>query len=241
VKKQLTASAIKLILKTSAKQKLRNSGAKKAAAFESFAFDDRNMSTPVFFVTKDAKNGALRRFRPKRVLGLGWEMLHEEGYIDYLEFYGKNMFRWTASIAKGRQSAAENYPNTEGIIHHNGTLMFVSKVEKKFIFLDLDKGYYAVKNTRQENLREGGNFGDEPDQLLSVSGKILFTEDGGSSPGLYVYIDNLWKTLVEAGSRRFAGDETTRIAFSPDRKFLLFCFRENGNLYQLSRVDGLPF
>lgn len=216
-------------------------GGKEGGAFEAFAYDDRNVSAPVFFVTEDAQNGALRRFRPKRSVRMGWELLHEDGFVDYLEFYGKNQFRWTASIAKGRKSAAENYQNTEGIVHHNGTLMFLSKVEKKIISLDLDRGYYTIKSTRQENLKGGGTFKDEPDQLLRISGKILFTEDGGSSPGLYVYSDNVWKTLAETNASRFAADETTGIAVSPSREFIFFCFQENGVLYQLSRVDGNPF
>lgn len=36
-------------------------------------------------------------------------------------------------------------------------------------------------------------------------------------------------------------DETTGLAFSPDGKHLLFAYQETGVLYDITRVDGLPF
>lgn len=36
-------------------------------------------------------------------------------------------------------------------------------------------------------------------------------------------------------------DETTGLAFSPDAKHLYFAYQETGILYDITRVDGLPF
>jgi secreted PhoX family phosphatase len=88
----------------------------------------------------------------------------------------------------------------------------------------------------------GGSFGSSPDHLLTFSdGMLYFTEDGGESPGIYVYDGFNYKTLLEATSTVFMGDETTGIAFSPDHRFMIFCLQHKGQCFQASRIDGQPF
>jgi len=36
-------------------------------------------------------------------------------------------------------------------------------------------------------------------------------------------------------------DETTGLAFSPDAKHLYFAYQETGLLFDITRIDGLPF
>lgn len=218
-------------------------GGSQGGFFEAMAYDDRSSNAhPTFYVTEDSENGAIRRFRPDSSAPDGWQMLHGKGTLDYLEIVDNKTFRWTSSLAKGRQSAQDHVQYCEGIAHHDGILMFVSKKQKELFRLDLDKKTYAVETTKAVNLSGGGSFGNGPDHLLVDSdGTLYFTEDGGSSPGVFVYDGNKYRALLEADDARFNGDETTGIAFSPDRKFLFVCIQEYGILFQVSRVDQRPF
>jgi len=210
--------------------------------FEAFAYDDRNPDAPVFYVTEDVPNGALRRFRPDDSELYGWSMLHGKGTIDYLQILDDNKFRWTSSLSKGRQSAQDAFQHCEGIAYLDGILMFVSKTQKELFRLDLQDMTYTVETTRAPDLEGGGSFGSGPDHLLVDSaGYLFFTEDGGSTPGVFAYDGSEYLALLEADSERYNGDETTGIAFSPDRKFLFVCIQEYGVLFQVSREDGLPF
>lgn len=218
-------------------------GGANGGAFEAFAYDARNPAEPQFFVTEDSKDGALRRFRPPPGATSGWSMLHhDEGVLDYLEFLPGNKFHWTDSLTKGRESALSHFRNSEGITIHEGVLYFVSKVQKELFRLDLDNMTYSVESTQTGELEGGGSFGSGPDHLLSTSGGLLyFTEDGGRTPGVFVYDGVEYKALLEADSPMYVGDETTGIAFSPDRKTLLFCLQESGVCFQVSRIDGRAF
>jgi len=218
-------------------------GGSQGGFFEAMAYDDRSSSShPTFYVTEDAGNGAIRRFRPDSSAPDGWDMLHGDGTLDYLEIVDDKTFRWTSSLTKGRQSAQDHFQYCEGIAHHDGILMFVSKSQQELFRLDLEQKTYTVETTKAMNLSGGGSFGNGPDHLLVDSGGTLyFTEDGGSSPGVFVYDGNKYRTLLEADDARFDGDETTGIAFSPDHKFLFVCIQEYGILFQVSRVDQQPF
>ena len=120
--------------------------------------------------------------------------------------------------------------------------MFVSKVQNELFRLDLDNGTYSVETTIAKGLKGGGSFGNGPDHLLATSeGLLYFSEDGGPDPGVYVYDGSQYKALVEAYTGRYKNDETTGIAISPDQKHIFFCIQEAGVLFQVSRVDGLPF
>lgn len=208
--------------------------------FESMAYDGRDPDHPKFFVTEDHERGALRRFTPGCV-PVGWDMLHTEGTIDYLEFLPGNKFQWTSSLARGRQSAFDYYKNVEGISHDNGILSFVAKKEKEIFYLDLDARTYTKDTTIRQGISGGGSFGAQPDQLMLYSDVLYFTEDGGRSPGIYAHDGSRVYTLVEGYSEDYHTDETTGYAFSPDGTKLYFCIQEIGYLFQLERKDGRAF
>lgn len=214
-------------------------GGNDGGVFEAFAYDARNPSSPSFFVTEDLADGALRRFRPSEKGSLDWSTLHSGGTIDYLQFLPNKTFRWTSSLSTGRQSANDFYKNSEGIAHRNGILKFVSKTQREMFRLDLDKMTYTVTSTSTSGLAGGGRFEAEPDHLLATAdGLLYFTEDGGSTPGVFVYDGSNYFALLESD---YSGDETTGIAFSPDRKYMFFCIQERGLLFQVSRLDGHSF
>lgn len=207
--------------------------------FEAFTYDVRNPSAPSFFVTEDLPDGALRRFRPNAGTPFDWSMLHAAGTIDYLQLLPDKTFRWTSSMDKGRQSANEYFKNSEGIAHRNGVLMFVAKAHRKLFRLDLDKMTYTVTSTSTGGLVGGGNFEGEPDHVLAATdGPIYLSEDGGATPGVFLYDGSKFMAVLESD---YGGDETTGIAFSPDRKFMFFAVQERGLLYQVWREDGRPF
>lgn len=84
-------------------------GGLEGGQFEAFTSDHRNQSAPQFFVSEDKFNGAVRRWRPKQGTSFGWEMLHGEGELDYLEFLPGNRFQWTSNLKAGRTSARMFY------------------------------------------------------------------------------------------------------------------------------------
>jgi hypothetical protein len=217
-------------------------GGLEGGSFEAFAYAFVNTNRPVFFVTEDTIRGALRRFRPDSEQPLGWSMLEGGGKIDYLEFLPENRFRWTESLSDARLSAYNYYQNCEGIIYHDGELMFVSKVQKELFRLDLEEGTYKVESTLARDLEGGGSFGDQPDEMFTAGDDLIyFTEDGGRTPGVYAYDGYRYVTMLEADADIYKGDETTGLAFSPDGMFFYFCIQEIGFLFQAQRSDGLPF
>jgi uncharacterized protein len=216
-------------------------GGSSGGAFEAFAFDARNAARPSFFVTEDASNGALRRYRPKEGTELSWNMLHGSGgTMDYLEFLPNKAFRWTTSLSNGRNSAAEYFPKAEGIAVRQGKLYFVSKKKKQLYTLDLNKSTYTVVSTATDDLPGGGKLDAEPDHVVvaSKSGLLILTEDGESTPGLFAYDGSKYLAYFESN---YDGDEVVGIAFSPDRKFMFVCIQDAGLLYQVSRTDGGTF
>ena len=208
--------------------------------FEAFAYDVRNSSSPYFFVTEDAKDGALRRYSPSKDIEMGWDMLHGKGgTIEYLEILPDNRFRWTDSLSAGRESAELYYRNSEGIAVQNGRLAFVSKAQRQLFTLDLDRFTYTVISTKTSVLPGGGTFESQPDHVIAMSGGVLLlSEDGGPTPGLYAYDGSKYLTFFESN---FADDEVVGIGFSPDRKYMFVGVQEIGRLYQVWRTDGLLF
>jgi secreted PhoX family phosphatase len=85
----------------------------------------------------------------------------------------------------------------------------------------------------------GGSFDAQPDHLIvSPSGTIVLTEDGGSTPGTFAYDGSKYLTYFET---TFSGDEMTGIAFSPDRMYMFVCVQSVGLMFQIYRDDGQPF
>ena len=240
-------------------QKLTMSGF-WGGTYEAFAYDVRptTQTPPSFYITEDASDGTMRRYRPPANTEMGWDMLHQsKGIVDYLELIPSNMtFRWTTDMSTGRTSANLYYRNSEGIAIHNGTLAFVSKKEKLLFLLDLDALTYTAVSTEtppSTTLPNGGSFDAQPDHVVSYTtntttatqsnaGNILFlTEDGGPTPGLFAYDGTEYFTVLESALGRYDDDEVTGIAFSPDGTVMYVCLQDAGILLQIRRNDAQPF
>lgn len=88
--------------------------------FESVACDNSNPTKPIFYLTEDAEDGALRRYRPQNASG-SWDTLHKSGgSFDYLEFIDGQQFRWTTDMQAARNSQKKYFRNVEGIDYFDG-------------------------------------------------------------------------------------------------------------------------
>ena len=210
--------------------------------YESVAVDNTDPNNPLFFITEDLEDGALRRFQAN---GKGWNSLHNGwGSTKYLNFLDWSRFEWTSNEHKGRQSAEWYYPNAEGISYYDGYLYFVSKVNQMLFILDLDNMTYKRETTGGPNLSGRGSFNAQPDQIVFGEKKryMYFTEDGGSTPGVFVRDgDGTYYTVFQAISDEYDGDETVGIALTPDRMKLYAGIQDAGVLFEFTRDDGRPF
>jgi uncharacterized protein len=229
-------------------------------SYEAFAYDlqagSNNNNTPSFYITEDASDGTLRRYRPPPNTAMGWDMLHQsDGIIDYLELLpgtnesSTNTFRWTSNMREGRRSAKAYYGNSEGIAINNGILAFVAKVDKLLFLLDLQKLTYTVVSTETTTLPGGGSLDAQPDHVISYyhatqstnGNLLLLTEDGGPTPGLFAYDGTEYLSVFESLPSYHNNDEVTGIAFSPDGRYMYACLQDAGYLFQISRLDSQPF
>jgi len=213
----------------------------RGGRYESVACDDSEPSRPVFFTTEDDETGALRRFAAR---GAGWGALHSDGDESFLLIKDGRNFEWTADESAARRSAARYYRNSEGIQYHEGRLYFMAKKDRKMIILDLDEMTYETEITGKKFYGEG-SFGAQPDQnVFGPTRKyIYFTEDGGSSPGVYARFgeEGTFFTMFQAISGGvWDGDETVGIALSPDNK-RFYAGIQLGIIFEFTRDDGLPF
>lgn len=210
--------------------------------YESVAVDNRDPNRPVFFTTEDDSEGALRRFEAN---GNGWDALHSNGKTTFLNILKGNTFEWTTDEDDGRSSASKHFPNTEGIAVHEGKVYFMTKEFKRLIILDLENMTYETEGTGKKFYGEG-TFGDQPDQnMFGPSRKyIYFTEDGGSSPGVYARYgsDGTYFTMFQAiQGGMHDDDETAGIALSPDNKRFYATIQHSGYILEFTRDDGLAF
>jgi uncharacterized protein len=211
--------------------------------FESFAYDLVTSFTPQFFVTEDDKRGPLRRWIPAHPNWSDpWSILTGNGTTDYLMLHPANgTFSWTSDKNAAQDIAEAYFPNSEGIDCYNGTIYFVSKVPKLMYVLNLRSGRYETHPT---NI---GDFDGQPDQLVRMfrddDQLLFFTEDGGDRPGIYARRKSSPDVIPIAESSIFVNmdQETTGLAFSPDRRHLYFAIQDAGIFYDVTRLDGLPF
>jgi secreted PhoX family phosphatase len=209
--------------------------------FEAMAVNNDNPTTPTFYVTEDKSNGAIRRFRPS-VMTPGWDMLHAQGKLDYLEFRNGTTFRWTSSLTAGRQSAYNYYWNVEGIAYREGRLLFASKVQKELFIVDLKRNTWKKTSTVTGPLAGGGELDGEPDQLFLDSANVFYiAEDESAHPGLFVLHQGKYYSLLQMDASYYEEDEITGVAFSPDGEMIFFCAQHNGYLFRVRRIDGKPF
>ena len=208
--------------------------------FESFSFDVRDQESPRFFLTEDHVRGAVRRFTPTDPdWDDPWTMLHGNGKLEFLVLnYKTGTFSWTSNISKGRNSAAEHYPQCEGMDVNDGMLYLVAKNIRQLFILDLDAQTYT-NTTTQHGVFDGG-----PDQVKRIlvsddaDDILYFTEEGGKLPGVHGRNSaGQFFTILEGDYN----DETTGLSFSPGGMFMYVAFQERGLLFELSREDGLPF
>ena len=91
--------------------------------WESAAYDQRDPTKPVFYVTADYQNTPLLRFTPDAAAVLSAietndysKLLHSPGKNEYLKLnFRKKTFEWTTNYAAASRSAMLFYPNAEGI------------------------------------------------------------------------------------------------------------------------------
>ena len=173
-----------------------------------------------------------------------WDLLHGPGTTDYLYFIpGTNRFEWTRDIEKGRRTAAEYFPGSEGISFRAGLLYFVSKKLFRLFILDLDEMTYKFEDTRTGLMIGGdGTFTSHADHLFHLSDDVLyFTEDGGRTPGIYGRVTSTGHYFAVFEALAYKTDEATGLAFSPDWRRMYVCIQENGLFFEITRADGKPF
>ncbi|KAL7549365.1 hypothetical protein ACHAWF_014643 [Thalassiosira exigua] len=209
--------------------------------YESVAVDDRNSQRPIFFTTEDHERGAMRRFVAN---GRGWDALHSDGETTFLRILDDGTYEWTADEEAARDSAEKYYRNSEGVNYHDGKLYFMAKKDQKLLVLDLENSTYEAETTGMKFYGEG-SFGDQPDQgLFGPTEKWLyFTEDGGSTPGVYARRghDGTYFTMFQSIEDVYDDDETIGIALSPDNTKFYAGFQEKGVIFEFTRQDGQPF
>ncbi|KAL3905022.1 MAG: hypothetical protein SGILL_009843, partial [Bacillariaceae sp.] len=217
--------------------------ASEGGIWESFAYDDRRVDLPRFFVTEDHHKGCLRRFTPDIANWTDpWQMLHSPGTTEYLILNPNatnngGTFEWTDDFERAKENALVYYQHTEGIDVYQGELYFVCKKIKQMFTLDLDNFTYWNHTTVH------GLFGGKPDQMQRILGDsrdlLYFTEEGGKDSGVHARDHRGRFYTVFEGPHWI--DETTGLAFSPDGKFMYTAYQDTGILYAVWRIDGLPF
>lgn len=201
--------------------------------------DSKDSDGPTFFVTEDRHRGALRRVE---TTCRGWNALKVGGCSSkttYLRFLNNQRFEWTSDETLGRQSAAKNYPNSEGITYHNGKLSFISKAWYVMYTLDFNSMTWTKEKTGRKLIGEGSFFG-QPDGVISGYNQMYmyFTEEDWKGNGMYAR-DELgnYYTVFQAMSGQYLGDETVGMAVSPDGKTMYVGYQEKGVLFALKRKD----
>lgn len=220
-------------------------GGKNGGTYESVAVDNRMQERPIFYVTEDLEDGALRRVE---IMGTGWDSLHQEdtATTTFLRILGDSTFEWTADEKDARDSAEEYFPNSEGISFHEeeGKLYFMSKVDKSVIILDVDNLTYETEVTGKKFYGDG-SFSEQPDQNIFGQSyrHMYFTEDGGSTPGVYARLGStgVYYTMFQGTSKEYNDDETVGVALSPDGTKFYAGIQDAGVLFEFRREDGLPF
>jgi len=201
--------------------------------YEAFAYDDRNKTQPVFYVTEDQRNGPTRRYRPQLSevdwTNDPWQMLHGDGKQDYLVLFpdAKNgnktgTYDWVDSVHEARANAFITYPSAEGIDRKDNFLYMACKREKMLYVIDLDSKKY-VRYSLEIALFDG-----EPDQVTRIVGDeneiMYFNEDLGSVSGVHARntLGQMYTILEGPGWT----NEVTGLSFDPTGHRMYLCFQE---------------
>jgi len=107
--------------------------------------------------------------------------------------------------------------------------------------LDLSKDTYLNQSTTDAPLLHG-----QPDQIERLfdavnedKSTLYFTQDGGRYAGISA-MNAAGQSFTIAESHVYS-DETTGLSFSPDAYHLYLAYQDDGLLFDVTRVDGLPF
>ena len=208
--------------------------------YESFSYDNQDPVATRYFTTEDSSNGALIRYTPSPnayTTGSNYDILTSEGgTYDFLVLNSNMTFYWSPTRADGEASAANYFPNSEGIDVFDRVLNFVSKVKKELFTLDLEEMTWTKSSTLS------GAFDLQPDQLARIIGDgdiLYFCEDGGSACDVHGRDSTgQYFTIIRGDGY---STENSGLSFSPNNKFMYVSFWGNSNVYAFWRTDGLPF
>jgi len=121
-------------------------------------------------------------------------------------------------------------------------LMSLSKEFKTMFVLDLMENTYYNQTTRDTPLLDG-----QPDQIERLfdpvndkESVLYFTQDGGRYAGISA-MNSAGQCFTVLEGRGEYSDETTGLAFSPEGFHIYFAFQDEGVLFDVTRIDGLPF
>ena len=221
------------------------------ANYESAAYDARDPTRPVFYITTDESDGAFVRYTPAQA-AVQYAIANDDysnllhangGEHHYLEIVDGSNYRWTTSLSAGQASAGTHFQNGEGIDVRDGKIYFTAKVQKYLYIFDIDNLTYERSSTEQ------GAFDNQTDQVARVldfsngdtDGILYFCEDGGDHCGVHGRdSDGNYFTILDNEGAEFSG-ETTGLAFSPDGIFMYVAFQNPGHIFEIRRTDGLPF
>ena len=223
--------------------------------WESFAYYlDTANNRIEFFITHDAKDGALVRYVPSGpnnnngvYENLEWNLLHDSGgggggTRTYLKLISEDIneddlivtgvFEWVSN--KDDANPEEMYPNVEGIDVVDDMIYFVSKEYKALYVLNITSQSFTITST------ESGAFDKKPDQvqrlLLSSSNGGDRNDDNKDNNGILYFCedgDNDCGLHGRDSTNQFFSlisdstykTETTGLAFSPDGMILLLSFQ----------------
>lgn len=166
--------------------------------------------------------------------------LNQTGLCDYsfLELNSDGSYKWETS--RGNVGGVQ-YPLAEGIDVSGDTLYFVTKGQKRLYQLDL------TGNTWNQTSTVEGALNNQPDQIKiildengeSSDGIVYFCEDGGNDCGVHGRDSNGQFFQIVDGTDY--NTETSGLAFSPDRKYMLTSFQGSQVIWIFWREDGLRF
>jgi hypothetical protein len=234
-------------------------GGVEGGNFESFAFDERDLHQPHYFVTEDRKVGPLRRYRPAtdgdNIESDAWtnpyrNMLFRNGTIEYLVLEPTNedgqqgTFYWTP-VKEEAQHAAHIYSNAEGIDVKDGIMYFTARRNTDIFVLDLDNANYTRINVPSDGINLSA------DQLVRLSGDdsgtIYITNHGWMAGAAGVYtrdVKGRFSTILEStvNEEDYRLDRlTTGLTFSPNGKHMYVCFQRAGVCFDVWRKDRKSF
>ena len=224
--------------------------------YEAFAYDNRDMALPTFYVTHDHRFGSTVRFTPDPIAVANANasedyssVLTTDGTIEWLilnpkhgsEWATEGTFSWTSVRSDADNNASLFYRNAEGIDIRNGALYMTTKKSKSLFILDLDNLTYTRSST------VSGAFEGMPDQVASIIATdperdmLYFCEENsGINNGIHARdSDGFFYTVINGGPGM--NSETTGLAFSPDQTRMYVSYQTNGIIFEITRDDGYPF